>query len=153
MSRMIVHESVHDQLVEGMVAMAKTLSVGPGIERTEFGPNMGAMASLAQRDRAADMCSNAQKQGAVAATGGHKLNRPGFFLEPTIFTGVTEDMTIAQEEVFGPVLSVLKFGSDQQAIEIANWYPVRLGRRGFYPGYRPGDECCKKGSGRADICQ
>ena len=120
MSRMIVHESVHDQLVEGMVAMAKTLSVGPGIERTEYGPNMGAMASLAQRDRAADMCSNAQRQGAVAATGGHKLNRPGFFLEPTIFTGVIEDMTIAQEEVFGPVLSVLKFGSDQQAIEIAN---------------------------------
>jgi len=120
MSRLIVHDSIHDEVVEGVVELAKSISVGPGIERAEFGPNMGAMASLAQRDRAADMCSEAQRQGAVAATGGRKLNRPGFFLEPTVFTYVEQEMTIAQEEVFGPVLSVLKFGSDEEAMDIAN---------------------------------
>lgn len=120
MSRVIVNERVHDKLVEGVVDLAKNLSVGPGIERAEFGPNMGAMVSLAQRDRAAEMCAEAGRQGAVAAAGGRPLNRPGFFLEPTVFTGVTPDMTIAREEVFGPVLSVLKFSGEEEAIEIAN---------------------------------
>jgi aldehyde dehydrogenase (NAD+) len=120
MSRMIVHHSIHDQVVEGIVDLAKSISVGPGIERTEFGANMGAMVSEAQRDRAAEMVSVAQKQGATAAAGGHKLNRPGFFLEPTVLTDVTQDMTIAQDEVFGPVLSVMKFDSDEEAISIAN---------------------------------
>jgi len=101
MSRMIVHESILDEVVERVVDLAKSISVGPGIERTEFGPNMGAMASLAQRDRAADMCSEAQRQGAVAATGARKLNQDGFFLEPTIFTNVEQDMTIAQERFSG----------------------------------------------------
>jgi len=120
MSRMIVHHSIHDEVVEGIADLAKSISVGPGIERTEFGANMGAMASLAQRDRAADMVSVAQKQGVSAASGGHKLNRPGFFLEPTVLTNVTQDMTIAQDEVFGPVLSVMKFDTDDEAINIAN---------------------------------
>lgn len=120
MSRMVVHEKVHDAVVEGIVDIAKSLSVGPGIERPEFGANMGAMVSAKQRDRAADICSDAQAQGAVAAAGGHKLNLPGYFLEPTVLTNITRDMPIAQTEIFGPVLSVLKFNSDQQAIDIAN---------------------------------
>lgn len=126
MSRMIVHEDVHDKVVQGIVNVAEGLSVGPGIDRVEFGPNMGAMASLNQRDRAADMCAAAQKEGAKAASGGRKMNQPGFFLEPTVFTNVTPDMAIAQEEVFGPVLSVMKFSSDDQAIDIANNTPYGL---------------------------
>ena len=55
-----------------------------------------------------------------AVTGGRKLNQPGYFLEPTVFDGVTEAMNIAQEEVFGPVLSVMKFSSDEEALRIAN---------------------------------
>ena len=65
-------------------------------------------------------------QGANVVTGGRKLNIPGAFLEPTILTNVTPDMTIANEEVFGPVLSVLKFKSDAQSIEIANGTPYGL---------------------------
>ncbi|MEM9279748.1 MAG: aldehyde dehydrogenase family protein [Pseudomonadota bacterium] len=126
MSRMIVHESIHDQVVDRIVSVAEGLSVGPGIDRPEFGPNMGAMVSLSQRDRAADMCAAAQKEGATAATGGRKTNQPGFFLEPTVFTDVTPDMTIAREEVFGPVLSVMKFSSDDEAINIANNSPYGL---------------------------
>ncbi|MEM7170043.1 MAG: aldehyde dehydrogenase family protein [Pseudomonadota bacterium] len=120
MSRIVVHESLHDDLVDGIVDMAKGLSVGPGIERPEFGANMGAMVSEAQRDRAADFVSKAQSDGAVVAAGGHKLNRPGHFLEPTVLTQIAPEMTVANEEVFGPVVSIMKFQSEQEAIQIAN---------------------------------
>ncbi|MRU14501.1 aldehyde dehydrogenase family protein [Roseovarius sp. A21] len=120
MSRVIVHESRHDELVERAVKVAKSLSVGPGMERTEAGANMGAMVSEGQRDRAAGMVSDAEAQGATVATGGRKMNIPGAFLDPTVLANVTPDMTIAQEEVFGPVLSVLKFRDDAEAMEIAN---------------------------------
>ncbi|PVH28934.1 aldehyde dehydrogenase family protein [Pararhodobacter oceanensis] len=126
MSRVIVHESLHDALVERMVGVAQSLTVKPGIEQPEFGPTMGAMVSEPQRDRAARMVSDAQAQGAHVATGGHKLNRAGAFLEPTIVSGVTPDMTIANEEVFGPVLSVLRFSTDEEAIRIANGTPYGL---------------------------
>lgn len=120
MSRVIVHESRHDELVERAVSVAKSLSVGPGIDRTEFGANMGSMVGDGQRDRALGMITRAEEQGAQVAAGGRKLNRPGAFLEPTVLSGVKPDMEIATQEVFGPVLSVLRFREDAQAIEIAN---------------------------------
>ena len=120
MSRVIVHESRREELVERAVGIAQSLSVGPGIERVEEGANMGSMVSEGQRDRAAGMVQEAEAQGARVATGGRKLNRPGAFLEPTVLDGVTSDMTIAQDEVFGPVLSVMSFRDDAEAIEIAN---------------------------------
>jgi len=126
LSRVIAHESIHDELVGRIEKIAKRLDVGPGIDRPEFGENMGAMVSEAQRDRAAQMVTDAVAQGANVVTGGRKLNIPGAFLEPTILTNVTPDMTIANEEVFGPVLSVLKFKSDAQSIEIANGTPYGL---------------------------
>lgn len=126
LSRVIVSERVHDDLMDRVIGMARSLSVGPGIDRVEFGANMGSMVSEAQRDRAEGMVTTATKQGAEVATGGRKLNRPGAFLEPTVVTDVTPDMTIAQEEVFGPVLSVLKFSSDEEAIAIANGTPYGL---------------------------
>ncbi|MGJ8589885.1 MAG: aldehyde dehydrogenase family protein [Yoonia sp.] len=120
MSRVIVHESRHDELIERAEKIAKSLSVGPGIERTDFGANMGSMVSDGQRNRALRMVSRAEEQGARVAAGGRKPNRPGAFLEPTVLSGITPDMDIAQQEVFGPVLSVLSFREDAQAIEIAN---------------------------------
>ena len=126
MSRVIVHDTIHDELVDRMSGIAKGLKVGPGIDIPEFGANMGAMVSEAQRDRAAAMVTDAVAAGATVAAGGHKLNLPGAFLEPTVLTNVTPDMTIANEEVFGPVLSVLKFNSDDEALEIANGTPYGL---------------------------
>ncbi|MEL7258908.1 MAG: aldehyde dehydrogenase family protein [Pseudomonadota bacterium] len=120
MSRVLVHESRQDEMVERAVKVAKSLSVGPGIERSDGTNTMGAMASEAQRDRAAEMVAEAQEQGAKVATGGRKMNIPGAFLEPTVMTHVTPGMTIAQEEVFGPVLSVIPFRDEAEAIEIAN---------------------------------
>ncbi len=120
MSRVIVHESRHDELVERAVSVARAISVGPGAERAETGAGMGALVSEAQRDRALGFVERAQAQGALVATGGRKLNRPGAFMEPTVLTGVTPDMEVAQQEVFGPVLSVIPFRDENQALEIAN---------------------------------
>jgi aldehyde dehydrogenase (NAD+) len=126
MSRVIVHDSIHDELVDRMVGVAKSLSLKPGIDQTEFGPTMGAMVSEAQRDRAIGMICAAQEEGARIAAGGHKANIPGAFLEPTVLTDVLPEMFIAQEEVFGPVVSVLKFSTDGEAIQIANGTPYGL---------------------------
>jgi aldehyde dehydrogenase (NAD+) len=126
MSRILVHDSLHDALVERVVGVATSLRVGPGIDMPETGLTMGPMASDAQRDRAAGMVSDAVVAGAQIATGGRKLNIPGAFLEPTVLTDVTPDMTIAQDEVFGPVVSVMRFRSEQEAIEIANGTPYGL---------------------------
>ncbi len=126
MSRIIVHEDVRDETVQRIESLAKSLSVGPGMDRTEFGANMGPMVSEGQRDRAASMVAAAEAAGARVVTGGRKMNQPGAFLEPTVLTDVTPDMTIAQEEVFGPVVSVLSFKTPEQAIEIANGTPYGL---------------------------
>ena len=120
MSRLILHEDIHDEAVGRIVEMAESISTGPGIERKSFGANMGAMVSEVQRDRAEALCREATEQGAQIRTGGHTLNRPGWFLAPTIIDNVTPDMAIAKEEIFGPVLSVLRFDSVEQGIAIAN---------------------------------
>ena len=120
MSRLVVHEKVYDEVVGLAEDVAKNMSVGIGIERDEFANNMGAMISLKQRDRAVSICDEAQKQGAKAVTGARKLNNKGFFLEPTVFANVDQNMEIAQTEIFGPVLSILKFKDDDEAISISN---------------------------------
>ncbi|MCT4559079.1 MAG: aldehyde dehydrogenase family protein [Pelagimonas sp.] len=119
MSRIIVHESRHEELLERAEKVAKSLTVLPGIEQPEGDGTMGAMVSEAQRDRAVGMVERAIGEGAQIVAGGHKLNRDGAFMEPTVLK-VTPEMEIAQQEVFGPVLSVMPFQEDAQAIEIAN---------------------------------
>jgi len=120
MSRLIAHQDVHDEILERTVALAESLSVGPGMERREFGANMGAMISDGQRDRAENLCRQAEDEGARIMTGGHRLNQPGSFLAPTVIADIRPEMNIARTEVFGPVLSVLKTGSEAEAIDIAN---------------------------------
>jgi len=116
-SRLVVHRSVHDEVVERLVAKAEALSIGPGIDGCDLGP----LISGPQRDKVEGFCLGAVQAGASAATGGRRVeDQPGYFMQPTVFTGVTPDMTIAQEEVFGPVIAVLPFDDDDEAIEIAN---------------------------------
>ena len=120
MSRLILHRNIHDQVVSAITNLANSLSVGPGIDRPEFGANMGAMVSQRQRDRAVGLIERAEAEGAVIAAGGKAMESDGFFLHPTILTGVTPSMDIARTEVFGPVLSVLSFDDESEAIRIAN---------------------------------
>ena len=119
MSRVIVHESRHAELIERAVKVAGDLSVAPGETLKDMAQGMGSMVSHGQRDRALNMVKQAQDQGATLATGGSAPNNAGAFLNPTVMD-VTPDMTIARDEVFGPVLSVMKFTQDDEAIEIAN---------------------------------
>ena len=126
MSRAVVHESLHDEFVERASELAKSIPVGPGIEFSDPWSGMGPLISEKQRDRAEGFCIRAERAGARAVAGGHKLNRLGWFLEPTVFDRVDPQSEIAQNEVFGPVLSVIKYRTDEEAIAIANGTPYGL---------------------------
>jgi aldehyde dehydrogenase (NAD+) len=116
-SRLIVHSSIHDELVQKIADWTRQRTMGPGCEDHFFTP----LISEQQRDKAEAFCQQAVKDGATAVIGGKRPdNRPGFFLEPTILTNVSPNSAIAQEEVFGPVLTVLKFDEPEEAVAIAN---------------------------------
>jgi aldehyde dehydrogenase (NAD+) len=120
-SRVVVHEKVHDRFVEAFVARAKTLVVGNGLEdNSQVGPSI----SQTQLETVMKYVEIGKKEGATVACGGNRLDAGayanGFFHEPTIFTNVDPKMRIAQEEIFGPVVSVMKCRSLEDAIAIAN---------------------------------
>ena len=119
MSRVIVHSSRKEEMLERVVKVATSLKVDDGSNLPEFGANMGAIVSTAQRDRAEAMVAGAVREGAEIITGGHRLNREGAFLAPTVIS-CEADNSIAREEVFGPVLSVISFDDDDDAIAMAN---------------------------------
>ncbi|MGP3533154.1 aldehyde dehydrogenase family protein [Microbacterium sp. RD1] len=124
-TRLLVHEDVHDRLVALLIERARAARVGPGIEDLD----MGSIANRAQFDRVSDYLALGPAEGATVAVGGGVLERgtgDGLFIEPTIFTGVSNSMRIAQEEIFGPVLSVIRFSSDEEAVQIANDTPYGL---------------------------
>ena len=116
-SRLIVHRKIHDEVVEKIVDWVKGKTMGPGEEDHFFTP----LISAEQRDKAERCAMTAVQAGATAVIGGRRpLGREGYYMEPTILTGVTPTMEINQREVFGPVLSVLQFSEPEEAIEIAN---------------------------------
>ncbi|WP_458190068.1 aldehyde dehydrogenase family protein [Haladaptatus sp. NG-WS-4] len=114
--RLLVHEDVHDRLVDRIVKIATGYDIGPGWNDPDIGP----LASAEHRDRVMDYVSTGKGEGATLATGGSALDRAGYFIEPTIFTDVTNGMQIAREEIFGPVLAVLSFSDESEALAIAN---------------------------------
>ena len=99
-----------------MQAWIKSKTTGPGEEDHFFTP----LISAAQRDKAERFALTAVQAGATAAAGGRRADREGYFMQPTILTGVTSDMEINQREVFGPVLSVTRFSEPEEALAIAN---------------------------------
>jgi acyl-CoA reductase-like NAD-dependent aldehyde dehydrogenase len=120
-TRLLVEESVRDEFLDKLVSRAEALRVGdPLDEQTQ----LGAVMSAEQMDRIERYVSVGLDQGARPLTGGGRAtvdgHENGLFYRPTIFEGVESSMTIAQEEIFGPVLSVLPFRDDDQAVEIAN---------------------------------
>ena len=116
-SRLIVPKALQNEIIEKLVAKANSLSIGPGIDGHDLTP----VISASQADKIEGMCLAASQAGAEAVTGGRKHEGlPGHFIEPTVFSNVTSDMTIAREEVFGPVLSVLTYDDPEEAIALAN---------------------------------
>ncbi|NNL17821.1 MAG: betaine-aldehyde dehydrogenase [Boseongicola sp.] len=117
-TRVFVERTIREAFVERLVERLKTGVVmgDPLDEAVTFGP----MVSEAQMEIVLGYISQGVAEGAVVAHGGKRADRDGFFVEPTVFTGVTDDMTIAREEIFGPVLSVLDFDTEDEAITRAN---------------------------------
>jgi aldehyde dehydrogenase (NAD+) len=117
MSRLLVQREIYEQVVEAVVAMAEGLSVGVGQDNADLTP----VVSAGQLAGIEALCRRAIEEGAVAVTGGEAFSdRAGHFMRPTVFRDVTPQMCIAQEEVFGPVLAILPFDTEEEAIAIAN---------------------------------
>ncbi|MGQ0616981.1 MAG: aldehyde dehydrogenase family protein [Acidimicrobiia bacterium] len=119
-SRLLVQDSVYDEMVERMVAKAESATVAPGIED----PDLGSLANASQYDKVREYMAIGEAEGATLATGGRipdeERLRRGYFVQPTVFTEVDNNMRIAQEEIFGPVLSMIRFSDEADALEKAN---------------------------------
>ena len=119
-TRIIVADAVHDKFVERLIERTKTITVGDPLDpATDLGPVISAVA----RDRILRYIESGKAEGATLAYGGGLAGpqfERGFWVEPTIFTDVRNDMTIGREEIFGPVLAVIRSESTEQAIAIAN---------------------------------
>ncbi|WP_432975865.1 aldehyde dehydrogenase family protein [Dactylosporangium sp. CA-233914] len=116
-TRMLVPESRHDEAVELAVAAAAKYTVGdPSAPQTRLGP----LASAAQRDRVLGYVQRGLADGATMAFGGGAVPPVGYYVAPVIFTGVDPDAAIAQEEIFGPVLSIIRYHDEDDAVRIAN---------------------------------
>jgi aldehyde dehydrogenase (NAD+) len=117
-SRLLVEASVHDELVRRVVARAETIRLGdPAAAETEMGP----LANAAQFEKVTSFLADAIRGGATVATGGAAdAALGGFFVRPTVLTDVDPGMEIACEEVFGPVLAVIPFTTEAEALTLAN---------------------------------
>jgi aldehyde dehydrogenase (NAD+) len=123
-TRLLVPAARHDEAVELAAAGAARYAVG---DPSEVTTRVGPMVSAAQRDRVRGYIERGMAEGAVLAAGGPEPPLPqGFYVYPTVFAAVRPDMTIAQEEIFGPVLSVLPYADEDAAVEIANGTPYGL---------------------------
>ncbi len=125
-SRLLVQDSIHDAFVEKLLAVARTARMGDPMDpATQVGP----ITTPPQFQKVLDYIDIARAEGAQVLLGGERGSAPecgqGWFVQPTIFTGVRNDMRIAQEEVFGPVLAVIRFTDEADALRIAN--DVRFG--------------------------
>jgi aldehyde dehydrogenase (NAD+) len=126
-SRLLVQRTVHDEVVERLVQLAKTARIGdPKLAETQVGP----VTTRQQRQHILDYMTLAREAGAECVLGGGTPSDArlggGWFVEPTVFTRVSNSMRIAREEVFGPVLAVIPFDDEEQALAIANDSPYGL---------------------------
>jgi gamma-glutamyl-gamma-aminobutyraldehyde dehydrogenase/4-guanidinobutyraldehyde dehydrogenase/NAD-dependent aldehyde dehydrogenase len=118
-SRLLVHESLKDELLDRIVRVAETIRPGDPLDPET---RMGAIVDSTQLDRVLGYIEAGRAEGADLHLGGKRVleDTGGFYVEPTIFDAVTNEMRIAREEIFGPVLSAIPFGDEQEAVRIAN---------------------------------
>jgi len=119
-SRAIVHEDVHDELIRRLVKYAESIEIGPGLDGYDMGPQINE----SEKQGTLDYIEIGIEEGATLETGERPLNGPrfenGYFVQPAVFSGVTPKMRVAQEEIFGPVVSVLEVSDYDEALEVAN---------------------------------
>jgi acyl-CoA reductase-like NAD-dependent aldehyde dehydrogenase len=125
-SRLFVHSKVHDEFLEKLVGRAKKMVPGDPLDPKT---RMGALVSQEQMQTVLGYIEAGKNEGAKLVAGGNRVSvngGNGFFVEPTIFGGVRNDMKIAQEEIFGPVLATMQFDDVDQVVELANQNPYGL---------------------------
>lgn len=117
-SRLYVQESIHDKVAAALTAKAKAMKIGAAldVEDASHGPQVDEL----QFNRVMGYLEKGKAEGATPLCGGSRHGDKGYFIQPTVFTDVTDDMTIAKEEIFGPVMSILKFKDEAEVIERAN---------------------------------
>jgi aldehyde dehydrogenase (NAD+) len=116
-SRLFVEDKVHDKLVDKIAAMNQKRRLGdPFDPATEQGPQV----NKEQFDKVMGYIESGKQEGAKCVSGGERFGDKGYFIEPTLFTGVTDKMKIAEEEIFGPVLSILRFKDVEEIVQRAN---------------------------------
>lgn len=125
-SRMLVQRGIYDRVVEEAAQVAESVTVGPAQEE---GPHIGPVVNALQWSKIQALIEKGIEEGARLVAGGpgrpDGLNK-GFYVRPTVFADVNNQMTIAREEIFGPVLSILPFDTEEEAVEIANDTPYGL---------------------------
>lgn len=116
-TRLLVQRSVAGQVVDAVVEASRGLRLGAGLDPTS---QVGPLISARQQSRVAEYLAAGRADGFGVALGGDVVDGPGYFVEPTVFTGVRNSARIAQEEIFGPVLSVVEFDDEDEALAVAN---------------------------------
>jgi phenylacetaldehyde dehydrogenase len=116
-SRLLVERTVVKEFLDRLVPAVEALRIGPGLEG---GVNIGPLVSQEQYDRVTGYVELGRAEGAEVAVGGEPLPGPGWFVRPTVFTGVTPGMRITREEIFGPVATVMPFDTEEEAVALAN---------------------------------
>lgn len=122
-SRLLVQENIHDEVVEKLTRRISTLRVGDPLDKNT---DIGAINSREQLDRISALVSQGEAEGGVRWSLDCEVPAKGFWFRPTVFTGVSTSNTVAREEIFGPVLSVLTFRTAEEAISKANNTPYGL---------------------------
>ncbi|MGA8898481.1 aldehyde dehydrogenase family protein [Bradyrhizobium sp.] len=116
-SRVLVQENAYDEVVERIAARAKSLRMGDLLDRNT---SLGPVISEKQMKSILDYVDIGQKEGATLVTGGERVGKRGYFISPAVFADVKHEMRVSQEEIFGPVVSVIKFRDEADALRIAN---------------------------------
>ncbi len=124
LKRLYVHESQYDEVCEAMTALAQNVKVGDGLEE---GTELGPVQNQPQLDIVMDLAESARVDGGTFLTGGQRMDRDGYFFEPTIVAGLTDGSRLVDEEPFGPIVPIIKYTDVDEVIERANRNASGLG--------------------------
>lgn len=144
-TRLLVEDSIHDQFVAALVEKVKNIKLGSGFDETT---QMGPLISQEHLDKVIDYVETGKKEGAVVAVGGEQPDQTelqdGFFYLPTVLTNCTTDMQVVQHEGFGPIITVEKFSSEEEAVTLANDSVYGLSGGVFTNDIEKANRCVRK---------